>query len=181
MRGEPFLESIAGRDYADTESLPDHQLEHALEQQRDDTSTADTVLARATVPGLAIELVGLEGSQAPGWDEATRYLDSLTSRNSRTICSSNAASIPAAIRGERGWTRPSGAFATISTASAPTSERGHDQTEEWDFHGDKIFAAQGSFDDDANPDSGYGWMCRLVDAGDLQAAGFYRVRKPLLL
>jgi hypothetical protein len=28
--------------------------------------------------------------------------------------------------------------------------------------------------------SGYGWMCRLVDAGVLQVAGFYRARKPLL-
>jgi hypothetical protein len=36
------------------------------------------------------------------------------------------------------------------------------------------------FDDDSNPSSGYGWMCRLVDAGVLQAAGFYRARKPLL-
>jgi hypothetical protein len=34
--GEPFLESIAERDYAEAESLPDHQLEHALEQDRDD-------------------------------------------------------------------------------------------------------------------------------------------------
>lgn len=74
--GEPFLESIAERDYAGSESLPDHQLEHALEQD-DDTSVADTVLARATEPGLAIELVGLEGGQAPEWESATRYLDSL--------------------------------------------------------------------------------------------------------
>jgi hypothetical protein len=58
--------------------------------------------------------------------------------------------------------------------------RNHDQTEEWDLQGGKIFAALGRFDDDANPDSGYGWMCRLVEAGVLQAAGFYRVRKPLL-
>jgi hypothetical protein len=28
--GEPFLESIAERDYAEAESLPDHELEHTL-------------------------------------------------------------------------------------------------------------------------------------------------------
>jgi hypothetical protein len=56
----------------------------------------------------------------------------------------------------------------------------HDEIEEWDFRGSRIFAAIGSFDDDSNPSNGYGWMCRLVDAGVLQAAGFYRARKPLL-
>jgi hypothetical protein len=50
----------------------------------------------------------------------------------------------------------------------------------WDFHGGRIFAALGNFDDDSNPLSGYGWLCRLVDASVLQAGGFYRVRKPLL-
>jgi hypothetical protein len=39
----------------------------------------------------------------------------------------------------------------------------------------------GRLDDDSNPRSGFGWMCRLVDAGVLQAAAFRRVRKPLLL
>jgi hypothetical protein len=31
--GEPFLESIAERDYTEGESLPDHQLEHALDRR----------------------------------------------------------------------------------------------------------------------------------------------------
>ena len=38
----------------------------------------------------------------------------------------------------------------------------------------------GRFDDDVNPSSGFGWMCRLVDSGVLLAAGFYRARKPLI-
>jgi hypothetical protein len=57
----------------------------------------------------------------------------------------------------------------------------HGEIEEWVFHGGRTFAAVGRFDDDSNPFSGYGWMCRLVDAGVLQAGGFKRVRKPLLL
>ncbi|MGH2935822.1 MAG: hypothetical protein ACRDL2_15100 [Gaiellaceae bacterium] len=32
---ERFLESFAERDYSEAESLPDHQLEHPLEQERD--------------------------------------------------------------------------------------------------------------------------------------------------
>jgi hypothetical protein len=32
-------------------------------------------------------------------------------------------------------------------------------------------------DDEADPDKGHGWMCRLVDSGVLAAAGFERVRK----
>jgi hypothetical protein len=75
--GEPFLESIAERDYAEAESLPDHQLEHALDQESDDTEAAAAALARAEAAGLAIELVGLEAGQAPDWEEANRYLDSL--------------------------------------------------------------------------------------------------------
>jgi hypothetical protein len=60
-------------------------------------------------------------------------------------------------------------------------EGAHEKIEEWDFRGGKNFAAVGSFDDDSNPSSGYGWICRLVDAGVLQAAAFQRVRKPFLL
>ena len=56
----------------------------------------------------------------------------------------------------------------------------HDQIEEWEVNGSKIFAALGSFEDDVSPFSAYGWLCRLVDASVLQAGGFYRVRKPLL-
>ena len=53
----------------------------------------------------------------------------------------------------------------------------HDQIEEWDFRDGRIFAAVGSFEDEADPDSGHGWMTRLVDVSALGAAGFSRVRK----
>jgi hypothetical protein len=179
--GEPFLESIAERDYTETESLPDHQLEHALEQERDDTSAADTVLARATAPGLAIELVGLEGGQAPDWDEATRYLGSLILEELEDDLLEQCGVDPRRDP-QRTWLDKAKRRLRDDLDSFRADiERDHDQTEEWNFRGGRIFAALGSFDDDANPASGYGWMCRLVDAGVLQAAGFYRVRKPLLL
>jgi hypothetical protein len=53
----------------------------------------------------------------------------------------------------------------------------HDEIEEWDFLDGRVFAAVGSYDDEADPDVGYGWLSRLVDAGALGAAGFRRVRK----
>ena len=65
---DPFLESIAERDHGEVESLPDHQLEHTLEQDEDDSGTVAVALALATRPGLAVELVGLEPGQAPDWD-----------------------------------------------------------------------------------------------------------------
>jgi hypothetical protein len=177
--GEPFLESIAERDYAEAESLPDHQLEHALERQRD-TSAADTVLARAIADEEAVELVGLEGGRAPNWEEASRYLGSLILEELEDDlleqCGVNTRRDP-----QRTWLDKAKRRLRDDLDSFRADiERDHDQTEEWDLHDGKIFAALGRFDDDANPDSGYGWMCRLVDAGVLQAAGFYRVRKPLL-
>ena len=60
-------------------------------------------------------------------------------------------------------------------------ESNHDQIEEWDFRDGRIFASIGSFDDQANPDSGHGWLSRLVDSSASAAAGFSRVRKAQLL
>jgi hypothetical protein len=60
-------------------------------------------------------------------------------------------------------------------------ESDHDQVEEWDFRSGRVFAAVGRIDEESDPDSGYGWMCRLVDADVLGAAGFERVRKASLL
>ena len=56
-------------------------------------------------------------------------------------------------------------------------ERDHDQIEQWDFRDGRILASLGSEEDEAAPDSGHGWMCRLLDAGALSAAGFQQVRK----
>jgi hypothetical protein len=53
----------------------------------------------------------------------------------------------------------------------------HDQIEQWSFRDGRIFASIGSEDEESDPLSGHGWMCRLVDAEVLGAAGFERVRK----
>jgi hypothetical protein len=179
--GEPFLESIAERDYAEAESLPDHQLEHALDQESDDTDAASAALARAEAAGLAIELVGLEAGQAPDWEEAARYLDSLILEEIEDDlfeqCGVDTRHDP-----QETWLDTVKQRLRDDLASFRADIEGvHDLIEEWDFQGGRTFAAVGSVDDDSNPLSGYGWMCRLVDAGVLQAAGFRRVRKPLLL
>ena len=56
-------------------------------------------------------------------------------------------------------------------------EGGGDQIEQRSFRDGRIFASIGSPDDESDPLSGHGWMCRLVDAGVPGAAGFERVRK----
>jgi hypothetical protein len=178
--GDPFLELIAERDYAESESLPNHQLEHTLDQERDDTSAADAVLARATEAGLAIELVGLEAGEAPGWDESTSYLDSLILEELEDDLIEQCGVDTRHDAPDTWLDRVKQRLHEDLDGFRADIEGPHDQVEEWDFHNGRIFAAVGNFDDDSNPLSGYGWLCRLVDASVLQAGGFYRVRKPLL-
>jgi hypothetical protein len=40
-----------------------------------------------------------------------------------------------------------------------------------------VFTSVGIEEDEADPLKGHGWMCRLLDASALGAAGFDRVRK----
>ena len=56
-------------------------------------------------------------------------------------------------------------------------EGDHDEIEEWDFLGGRVLASSGRHEDESDPNGGHGWMCRLVDASVLAAAGFERVRK----
>jgi hypothetical protein len=178
--GEPFLESIAERDYGEVESLPDHQLEHALERGRDEATAAAAALEQASQSGLAIELVGLEPGRAPDWDEARRYLESLILEELEDDlieqCGVDTGHVPR----ERWLDLVKRRLQDDLDSFRTDSEGLHNAIEEWDFRSSRIFAAVGTFEDDSNPSSGYGWMCRLVDADVLQAAGFYRVRKPLL-
>jgi hypothetical protein len=179
--GEPFLELIAERDYDEGESLPDHQLEHALDQERDDPDRTAAALMRAESAGRAIELVGLEAGQAADWDGARHYLDSLILEEIEDDlleqCGVDVRHAP-----QQTWlgTVKQRLREDLESFRVDVEDR-HGEIEGWAFRGGMIFAAVGRFDDDSNPFSGYGWMCRLVDAGVLQAGGFKRVRKPLLL
>ena len=176
--GEPFLESTAERDYAETESLPDHQLEHAMEQ--DDEEAAGDTLARAEAAGLAVELVSLEAGQAPDWDEAGSFLDSLILEEIGEYLLVQSGVDPRDPQDTWLGTVKQRLRDDLDSFRGDI-EGDHDEIEEWDFRSGRVFAAIGPVDDDANPLSGYGWMCRLVDANVLGAAGFQRVLKASLL
>lgn len=179
--GEPFLESIAERDHAEAESLPNHELEHTLDRESEIADVAASVLARAREAGLAIELVGLEAGQAPDWAVGGHYLGSLILEEIEDDLLEQCGVDPRRDPHDT-WlhTVKQRLRNDLDSFRADIEDR-HDEIEEWDFGGGRTFAAIGSFDDDSNPRSGFGWMCRLVDAGVLQAAAFRRVRKPLLL
>jgi hypothetical protein len=182
-QGKPYLELTAERDYSeadDTPGLPEHELEHALARDGD-PSQAVEALARAEASGELVELVALEPGEAPDWEEAGRYIDALELEELEddlfALCGVDTARDP-----QETW------LGTVKTrlredlrSFREDIEGGHDQIEEWEFRDGRIFASTGSFDDQSRPDSGHGWLSRLVDAGPLYAAGFSRVRRAQLL
>jgi hypothetical protein len=177
-QGKPYLGLTAERDYGEAEDpigLPEHELEHAV---LDDAVAA---LSRAEASGELVELVALEPGEAPDWAEAERYVDALIideiEDDLLVLCGVDPANDP-----RDGW------IDTVKTRLREDLRRfredvetDHDQIEEWDFRDGRVFASIGSFDDQANPDRGHGWLSRLVDAGPLYAAGFSRVRQAQLL
>jgi hypothetical protein len=180
--GEPYLELVAERDFSEVEELPDHELEHALAAREVDIpESAREVLAQAEQAGLAVELVALEPGEAPDWAAAERLIDSLILEELEDdvieMCGVNPGRDP-----RETW------LATVQErlgsdldSFRADIEGDHDEIEEWDFLMGRVFAAIGSVEDESEPDRGYGWMCRLVDAEALGAAGFDRVRKAELL
>ena len=175
--GEPYLELLAERDFAEVEALPDHELEHALARSQEGLpEAAQATFQRALTAGLALELAALEPGEVPDWEEAERYIDALVLEEIEDdlfeLC------------GVDMRTRRETWLATVKERLRSDLERfradiegDHDDIEEWDFLDGRIFASVGSPDDEADPDAGHGWMCRLLDSGALEAAGFARVRR----
>jgi len=175
--GEPYLELIAERDYSEYDQLPDHELEHALARAESLPERAADAFARAERAGLAVELVALDPGEQPDWTEAARYIDALILEEIETdlleLCGVDFARQP---RGE--W------LATVKERLSTDLARfrddvdgDHDQISEWDYRDGRVFASVGTEEQEADPDSGHGWMCRLLDGGVLGAAGFAQVRK----
>ena len=178
-QGEPYLDLTAERDYSeqdDQPSLPEHELEHAYARD-DDTSALAETLARADEAGIYVELMALEPGEAPDWAGARQFLDALeldAIHDDLLVRSGvNPNHDP-----QDGWlgTVKERLNADLEQFRADV-DGNHDEIEEWDFRGGRVFAAIGTYDDEANPTSGHGWMTRLYDAGVLEAAGFRRVRK----
>jgi hypothetical protein len=179
---EPFLDLVAERDYGEAEGdLPDHELEHALAAPSDEVpDAARERIDEATRSGLSIEPVALEPEESPDWEEARRYIEALSldtiEDDLLEMCG-----VDTRRDSEATWleTVKSRLRDDLDRVSADV-EGDHHEIEEWDFHRGPVFATVGAPDDEADPDSGYGWMCRLIDAGALGAAGFSRVRRPEL-
>jgi hypothetical protein len=178
---QPYLDLVAERTYAEVEELPDHELEHALARSEEELpASAQATLARAEAAGLAVELAALEPGEAPDWDEAERYIDALVLEEIEDdlleLCGVNPDRDPRETWLERVRERLRADLERFRS----DVEGDHDEIEEWDFRDGRMFASVGSLDDEADPESGHGWMCRLLDSGALAAAGFERVRKAQL-
>jgi hypothetical protein len=180
--GEPCLDLVAERDFAELEeSVPDHELEHLVAAREEDAlPEAASTLARAEQEGLAFELVALEPGEEPDWEAAERFIDALVLEQIEDdlieLCGVDTDRDPRDL-----W------LATVRerlrsdlAAFRDDVEGDHDEIEEWSFLDGRIFASVGLEEDEADPASGHGWMCRLVDSEALGAAGFARVRRPEL-
>jgi hypothetical protein len=174
--GQPFTEYVAERDYGEAESLPDHELEHASDRDE----AMPPAVTRAQASGVSIELVSLEPGQAPDWDEAFRFIDALVLEelgdDVLELCG-----VDFDHDRRSTWLDIArGRLREDLQRFREDSEQIHDQIEQWDFRDGRVYAAVGEGDDEYAPDTGYGWMCRLVDSDVLGAAGFHRVRQAQL-
>jgi hypothetical protein len=181
-RGEPFLELVAERDYAELEDdVPNHELEHAFAREEDELPEGvRATVARAERGGLAVELVALDPGEEPDWQEAERYIDVLTLEMIEDDLIELCGVDPDVDPRETWLDRVKERLRSDLERFRADIEGDHDEIEEWDWRDGRIFASVGTPDDESDPDKGHGWMCRLVDAGALTVAGFRRVRKPEL-
>jgi hypothetical protein len=178
-RGDPYLGFTAERDFAEIEVLPNHELEHTLARNRADElpESAQAAFDRAEQMGLSIELVALEPGEEPDWAEGERFIDALVIEEVEDdlleLCGVDPDSDP-----KETWLKTVQSRLRSDLAQFRADVEGEEeQIEQWSFRDGRIFASVGSPDDEADPLSGHGWMCRLLDAEVLGAAGFERVRK----
>lgn len=181
-QGEPYLDLVAERDFAELEELPDHELEHAFARREEEEvpDAAAAAFARAEAAGLSLELVALEPGEEPDWPETDKYIDALVLEliedDLLELCG-----VDPDRDSRESW------LPTVKERLAEDRDRfradiegDHDEIEEWSFRGARIFASVGTPDDEADADNGHGWMCRLLDGGVLPVAGFQRVQKARL-
>ena len=181
--GEPFLELLAERDYGeDTGDVPDHQLEHTLARGEDELPEAAAALFdRAERSGENLELVALDPGEIPDWDAAERFIAALVIEEINDDLLVRCGVDPDGDPRESWLPKVQERLREDLALFRGDVEGDHDQIEEWDFRGGRVFAAIGTPDAESDPLSGYGSMCRLLDAEALGAAGFVRVRKTELV
>ncbi len=179
--GGPYLELLAERDFGESEDLPNHELEHVEASREELPDTAQATFARAEEAGLEVELVALEPGEAPDWVEAAAYIDALILEEIEDDLLEQCGVSPEHDPRDTWLETVKSRLREDLRAFRADIENNHDAIEEWDFRDGRIFASIGSFEDESDPDSGHGWLCRLLDVGALAAAGFQRVRKAQLL
>ena len=177
--GEPFLDLLAERDFDAEDPPAAHELEHAIGDDDELALPAEAVgaLAQAAAAGLSAELVALDAGEAPDWDAAASYIDALVLDEIEDdlveLCGVRPGSDP-----RETWLDTVKARLAEDLARFRADVEGdHAQILEWSFLDGRVLASTGSEADEANPDSGHGWLCRLVDASAAGAAGFERVRR----
>ena len=179
--GAPYLELIAARSYDEFEQPPDHELEHALAARTNRLpAEAADVLTRAARAGLAAELVALEPGETPDWENARGYVASLILEEIEDDLLELCGVDPRNDARETWLETVKRRLDADLDGLRSDLEGDSDEIEAWDFADGRIVAAVGSHDEEADPDSGFGRICRLVDASALGAAGFRRVRRPEL-
>ena len=177
----PYLQLLAERDFGEIEGLPNHELEHAEARRDELPEPAQATFARADDAGLEVELVALEPGEAPDWPEAEAYIDALILEEIEDDLLEQCGVDPDNDPRESWLDKVKERLRTDLERFRGDVEDDHDEIEEWDFRDGRIFASVGSYEDESNPDSGHGWLCRLTDVGALSAAGFQRVRRAQLL
>jgi hypothetical protein len=177
----PYLQLLAERDFGEVEGLPNHELEHAEARRDELPETAQATFARADDAGLEVELVALEPGEAPDWAEAEAYIEALILDEIEDDLLEQCGVDPDNDPRESWLDRVKERLRTDLERFRGDVGGEHDEIEEWDFRDGRIFASVGSYQDESDPDSGHGWLCRLADVGALAAAGFQRVRRAQLL
>ena len=177
--GEPYLDLVAERDFSEVEEPPDHELEHTL-LRRDEESlpaAAEAAIAGAAEAGLSIELAALEPGELADWEGAERFIDALVLEEVEDDLLEMCGIDPDSDPRDTWLARVKERLLEDLRRFREDVEGPHDQLEEWSFRDGRILASVGNADDESDPDSGHGWMCRLLDSEALGAAGFERVRK----
>jgi hypothetical protein len=160
------------------ETLPDHELEHALAAREESLpESAAATLARAEQAGMAVELAALAAGEEPDWAGAESYIDSLVLEEIEDDLLELCGIVPDRNPRETWLERVKLRLRSDLERFHADVEGDQDEIEEWDFLDGRVFASVGSLEDESDPESGHGWMCRLVDGSALGAAGFERVRK----
>jgi hypothetical protein len=175
---EPYLDLTARRDFAEAEDLPDHELEHLLAwEQADFPEGAIAMLREAEGSGLSVELVALEAGEAPDWEAAERYIDALIFEEVEDDLFELCGVDPDNDRRDTWLPTVKERLHEDRQNFRSDIEANHDEIEEWEYRDERVFTSVGREEDEADPLKGHGWMCRLLDASALGAAGFDRVRK----